>query len=729
MPEHTKIYLRIGNVALAAAALVSATALLVLVGWGLGSEVLKSGVPGLVAMNPLTAVLFLCSAVALAISTTSSTSRGRQQVSAGLSLFVVLAGFVALGDYLSLWSLHIDRALFTESLGDNRMAPNTALQFVLLGTALLLMDLRLSWFRGVNEALMLAVLVGATMSLVGYSYGARHLYGIGVHIPMALNSAALFELMALGLICARLDRSMFAVLASPDGGGVMARRLLPAALLIPLVLGFIRLIGQRAEWYDTEFGAALMVVVTIVLLVSAILITAASLNRSDAERRQTLDALRSSEKRFRFLADSMPQMIWTAAPNGDLEYYNQRWYDYTGMTFEQAKGWGWQPVLHPNDLQRCIDVWTNALRTGEPFQMELRLKRADGTHRWHLARGLPERSSNGTVVRWVGTCTDVDDQKRAGEQIRELNDELEHRIEERTAELVQVNRDLTQKNQENEMFVYSVSHDLRSPLVSLQGFSRELGSVSVELHQLLSGDSATGEPKQRALDLIDGDMRQSIRFIQSATLRLSTIIDALLRLSRVGRVEYSPRTLDVNQLLARLVESLAGELYDRSATIRIADLPACHGDATAIEQLFANLIGNSLKYVDPQRAGVIEIGALSLPHSANGSDTISMRTYFVKDNGLGIPVACHEKIFQAFQRAHPELAPGEGMGLTIVKRIVERHGGQIWLESAEGQGSTFFVTLPADPLCDDVPSSTGHPAQKGLRHDNRTDGHPVGGRR
>jgi signal transduction histidine kinase len=139
---------------------------------------------------------------------------------------------------------------------------------------------------------------------------------------------------------------------------------------------------------------------------------------------------------------------------------------------------------------------------------------------------------------------------------------------------------------------------------------------------------------------------------------------------------------------------MRASLDERGVQVEWHDLPAAFGDAAALEQVFANLIGNAVKYLDRARPGRIEIGAL--PSGADDSEKRSI-TYFVKDNGLGIPPGCQQKIFLAFQRAHPHVAPGQGMGLAIVRRAVERHGGKVWVESKEGEGSTFFVRLPGEP--------------------------------
>src|SRR3954464_13115819 len=185
-------------------------------------------------------------------------------------------------------------------------------------------------------------------------------------------------------------------------------------------------------------------------------------------------------------------------------------------------------------------------------------------------------------------------------------------------------------------------------------------------------------------------MAKSVAFIQTAVLRLSGIIDALLRLSRAGRVEYRREAVDVGRVVAQVVGAAQGTVGERGAEVRAGELPPAWGDRTAIEQAFGNLIGNALTYLDPARPGVIEVGCLP-------ADESDFRTYFVRDNGLGIAEAHRQKIFQAFQRAHPGVGSGEGLGLAIVARVAERHRGRAWVESAPGEGSTFYVSLPAAP--------------------------------
>jgi signal transduction histidine kinase len=322
------------------------------------------------------------------------------------------------------------------------------------------------------------------------------------------------------------------------------------------------------------------------------------------------------------------------------------------------------------------------------------------------------------MARDLGQAQDaLRDQAR---MLRKLNEDLERRVLERTAELAESNRQLAEKNQENEMFVYSVSHDLRSPLVNLQGFSEELNLVCQDLRGRLTGSGVPQEVREWAGGLLDGDMAQSIRFIQTGVTRLSHIIDALLRLSRAGRVEYQWQPVDVFATVTRVTESMNGTIADRSAAVTVGSLPPAWGDPTAVEQLFANLIGNALNYLDPERPGAIEVGTVhpAEGHAPNGD--CRFRTYYVRDNGRGISENYRSKIFQAFQRLHPQAAKGEGIGLAMVHRIVERHGGRIWFESVEGAGTTFYVSLPT-PLAPEDPKG---PQLNGV-HQRGNDDHAI----
>jgi signal transduction histidine kinase len=284
---------------------------------------------------------------------------------------------------------------------------------------------------------------------------------------------------------------------------------------------------------------------------------------------------------------------------------------------------------------------------------------------------------------------------RAAEQDQTV---LKARLEARAKELAGVNEELRQETQDNEMFIYSVSHDLRSPLVNLQGFSKELQVSCDELRATVDAARLPQAEQQRLTNVLDGDVRESLQFLRTAVTRAAAIIEALLRISRAGRLEYQWQRVSIGRVVALVVDGLAGTIEARGAQVTVRELPPAWGDPGAIEQIFGNLIGNALNFLDPDRTGRIEIGAFEAePVDERHPPAVRTRTYYVRDNGLGIPAAYMSKVFRAFQRLHGEVAKGDGIGLALVRRMVERHGGRVWVESAEGAGSTFFVVLPEQP--------------------------------
>ena len=256
-------------------------------------------------------------------------------------------------------------------------------------------------------------------------------------------------------------------------------------------------------------------------------------------------------------------------------------------------------------------------------------------------------------------------------------------------------RSLIQRNRENETFVYSVSHDLRSPLVNLMGFSQELEVDCARLRETLAANDPATKIGDTPRRILETDIPESIHYIRSAVTRVSAIIDALLRLSRSGRVEYHFRMVELDDVVVRIVESLRSSIQERDVRVVIGkDLAAVWGDPVAVEQVFANLIANAVNYLDPSRPGIVEIGRAK---ERETSQAAPLLVYYVKDNGLGISETGQTKLFLPFQRFHAETTRGEGIGLALTRRIIQRHGGKIWAESSIDAGSTFFVSFPAEP--------------------------------
>jgi PAS domain S-box-containing protein len=446
--------------ALASGIAATATGFLVLLGWTLNLSAIKSVLPGKAMMKPNSAICFAFSGAALALMTLATGRKGlistaRKRAALIFSCLVAIIGIVTLAEYFFRFDLGIDALMFPKALGaeggqsfGGRMAEASALGFALLGIALILRDSRARIGRLVSEIFSMATLLVGLVALIGHIYSVESLHRFYAYRSMAVHTALLFFLLGLGLLCARGGRGLMAVITSNHSGGLMSRRFLPFAVA-PFVLGWLTLEGEQAGSYGTEFGVAIFASICVAIFCVLIWLTARSLNQIDAKQKSAGEDLRDSEVRFRQLADAMPQIVWTSRPDGRLDYYNQRWMDYTGMTLEETQGWGWVSVIHPDDLQRCTDVWSESVRTGHPYEIKYRFKRAsDGVYRWHLGRASAIRDEQGRIVKWFGTGTDIDDQKKAENALLNAHVELENRVQERTAELATANTELTVEIQE-----------------------------------------------------------------------------------------------------------------------------------------------------------------------------------------------------------------------------------------------------------------------------------------
>ncbi len=257
------------------------------------------------------------------------------------------------------------------------------------------------------------------------------------------------------------------------------------------------------------------------------------------------------------------------------------------------------------------------------------------------------------------------------------------------AQLLTVNRELVEKNAENEAFVYRASHDLRSPLINITGFSDEIARAMASLAAVITDVDAPSSEKERRLMQIEAEIEESLTFIDTATSRMNTLIEGILKLSRAGKVEYELKENDLSAIVQHIIGAMRALISERRVKVTVQHLPTVYGDRAAMEQIFANLIGNALHYLDPARPGTVEVGQIDGHWQRD-----QYHMLYVKDNGVGIPEVARSKLFHLFQRFAPDRAVGEGIGLAIVRKTVARHGGRIWVDSQEGVGSTFFVQLP-----------------------------------
>jgi PAS domain S-box-containing protein len=375
--------------------------------------------------------------------------------------------------------------------------------------------------------------------------------------------------------------------------------------------------------------------------------------RAEREREEVLmreqevrAAAESNEQRYRFLAESIPQQVWTAQPDGALDYVNQRTIDYFSRAGIDLVGHDWQQVIHPDDLTGCLERWQKALSTGEVYEVEFRLRRgSDGDYRWHLGRALPMRDASGRIIRWFGTNTDIDDQKRL------------YRLAE-------------EANRAKDEFLATISHELRTPLTSMMGWA--------ELLKLGMLD----EKKQRhALDVIESSARAQAQLIGDL-LDISRIISGKLRLD-VQPLELAPVIEAAMDVVHPAAEAKSISLVSRLS--RGGGMVS--GDPDRMQQVIWNLLSNAVKFTP--EGGRVEV---SLKRAGAQAEIV------VKDSGTGIDPDFLPHVFEHFRQADSTSTRkhgGLGLGLAIVRRLVELHGGTVAAESeGEGRGATFRIRLP-----------------------------------
>ncbi len=351
------------------------------------------------------------------------------------------------------------------------------------------------------------------------------------------------------------------------------------------------------------------------------------------------------------------------------------------MSIEQTQGWGWQPVLHPDDLNTCIAVWTESVRTGESYEVEYRFKRAsDGMYRWHLGRATPQCDDAGEIVKWFGTCTDIHDQKQSQQQLLRLHEELEARVQERATALLQANsaqqnllRKLEHSNSELQQFASIASHDLQEPLRKIQAFGDRL--------------------KTKCGPDLSEEGRDYIERMQNSSGRMRVLIDDLLEFARVSSKAAHLQAVDLKAVVAEVLVDLEESLHQSGGQIKVETLPQVQADPRQMQQLFQNLISNALKF---RRAGVlpeVRIYEEAIPDDSQKS--ASLCRIVIADNGIGFDEQYADRIFGAFQRLHGRQEySGTGIGLAICRKIVQQHGGEITVRSTPGAGASFLFDLP-----------------------------------
>lgn len=362
------------------------------------------------------------------------------------------------------------------------------------------------------------------------------------------------------------------------------------------------------------------------------------------------DSLRivETEILFRAIGETVTYGVWVADAAGRNLYLSDSYLKLVGRTAEECSGFAWLDLMHPSQRESALHAWQECVRTGKPWSLEKKVLGADGN--WHpiVSRGAPIRDANGEILYWAGFNIDV------------------HVYAETLDRLEEVNESLARSNRELEQFAYIASHDLQEPLRVIRLMAKLL--------------------EQRGKGKLDADTLECLTTIDASSARMSHLVRGLLDYARILHAPEPPQTtVDLNKALELALDTYKSAIAEQKATVEADPLPTeITADVDQIARVFQNLIANGLKYRGAQTPH------LRVTAVHRGSEW----RFCVADNGQGIAPQYHDDVFLPFKRLHGPDTPGSGLGLAVCKKIVERHGGRIWVESEPGQGSLFFFTLP-----------------------------------
>lgn len=643
--------------------LVMIAGLLVMLGWVTGNERVLQVMPAWTPMVPATAVSFVLAGGALVAITRAMTRTGPaegagddgerwRRLAMVLGFVVAVIGARRLAYYAMGWPTMADMLGFTQHVGPGQMAFTTATGFFLAGVALVVTARKK--FFGIEQA------IAGLVFFIGWAGLVRYLYGGSTEswfFLMAANTAFLFSVLGMGIFFARPDAGLVRVWNGQSGGSTLARGMLPTAILLPVIAGWVRLEGERAGWYGLETGLTLFALSNVLVFAAITWHTASRLHSEDLRRAEAEKAGRGERMFSEGLLDSLPGVFYLYDREGRFLRWNHK--------FEEVTGYGAGEIarMRPQDFFEPEEHAALAERVGRVFaegrgDLQASFRAKNGTLTPYYFTGVRVELNGEPCLAGVGI--DIGERLRAERKVYELNAELEQRVAERTAELEAKNREL-------ETFTYSVSHDLKAPLRGIDGYSR-----------LLLEDYE---------DKLDEEGRRFLHSVRRAAGQMGQLIDDLLSYSQLERRAVQPVRVALRTLVSDLLAQYEEEVTRRGVTLSV-DVPDIDvwADLNGLTQSLRNLIDNALKFTKSAPAARIEIG---------GREEVDSCTIWVKDNGVGFEMKFAERIFDIFQRLHrAEDFPGTGIGLAIVRKAMERMGGRAWALSLPGQGATFYLTIP-----------------------------------
>jgi PAS domain S-box-containing protein len=397
--------------------------------------------------------------------------------------------------------------------------------------------------------------------------------------------------------------------------------------------------------------------------------------RQNPRKSKNLEALRESEEQYRTIVNNLPQLAWMADVQGTTFWYNQRWFEYTGTTLEEMAADGWEKALPPEQSLRVHNKFKRCLRSGKVWEDTFPLRDGNGNYRWFLSQATPVRDAEGKLAHWLGTHTDISEIRKMEEQLLAEKDHALVAWEEKIrlqANLLEQAREAKARLQEN--FLSRVSHELRTPLTAIYFFTTNLL------------DGILGD--------LTGPQHEQLELALTNVCQLRDMVSDLIDISRIDthkvalELQYTTPKKLINEVLATCRTNAASKRINLRSDLP-ENLPALWADVSRVRQILTNLIDNGIKFTP--KGGTVTVGQRAVP----GEDAFLCLT--VADTGCGIPPEKLEFVFDRLaqlENGSGANRSGLGLGLYITRELVTLQGGRIWVESAVGRGSTFYVSLP-----------------------------------
>ncbi|MEN4029336.1 MAG: PAS domain S-box protein [Methanobacterium sp.] len=624
--------------------LIAIFGFIIILGWAFNIPLFKSPGPAFSTVKSNLAICFILIGISLFLLQTRIINKSKQKIIQFSGFVVLLTGFLTLIQYFFALDLGIDQMFFREApgaintLSPNRMEIVAALNLFLAGTAILLLEREVH-----RQAQYLGVVVGilALLALTCHIYGVSGYYMI--YAGTAVYAAVIFTLISLAILFARPDKSIMRLFTGTGAGSSLAWKIIPMVFIIPLLTGYFIILGKIMN-IDTYFGITVLIITLIIISLVLSGISLNSLNEIDYKHYEAEE----NTKRLADIVKSSEDGIISMDLNYIISSWNRGAQKIYGYSAPEVIGKHKSILMGPSEWKNASKLLKKVKEGEAVSQYEAKRLRKDGREVDVSLTLSPVKNYEGEITGISVIYRDITEQKKSEEKLKETVEELKH------------------TSDELQQFAYITSHDLQEPLRTIASFA-----------QLL---------KIRYKNRLDPDADEFIDFVVDAAKHMKKMIQGLLDYSRVSAQRYELKQVNSEKILNTVLSNLQPTIEKNKAQITHDKLPLVTADETQFIQLFQNLIGNAIKFKKEDVPPKIHISCKK--------DDEGKYIFSVSDNGIGIEPQYRDRIFEVFKRLHTiDEYRGAGIGLAISKRIVECHGGRIWVESELGRGSAFYFTI------------------------------------